>query len=134
MKDARVDAAGQLRCWNCGVANNFKQKRTFRSKVLVGVGALITKKKLKCNACGEYNQTGGAKPYTGPANKRLGKKFKTRLEDLDAAAVTPAVDGTSTPAAVVGPPPGWYANGVEGQEQWWNGLEWSVTRQIGATQ
>lgn len=54
-----------------------KEKRTFRSKMLVGVGALVTKKKLKCNACGEYNQTGNAKPYKGPKSKRLGKKYGT---------------------------------------------------------
>lgn len=45
--------------------------------MLVGVGALMTKKKLKCNACGEYNQTGSAKPYKGPKSKRLGKKYGT---------------------------------------------------------
>jgi Short C-terminal domain len=45
--------------------------------VAVGVGALLTKKKLKCNACGEYNDTGNAKPYKGPASTRLGKKFGT---------------------------------------------------------
>lgn len=29
---------------------------------MVGVGALATKKKLKCQACGEYNDVGNAKP------------------------------------------------------------------------
>lgn len=76
MKSVRIDTTGQTRCWNCG-CTGFKEKRTFRSKMLVGVGALITKKKLKCNACGEYNQTGNAKPYKGPKSKRLGKKYGT---------------------------------------------------------
>lgn len=41
-------------------------KRTFRSKLVVGVGALLTKKKMKCQACGEFNDAGNAKPYKGP--------------------------------------------------------------------
>jgi hypothetical protein len=76
MKNVRIDTTGQLRCWHCG-STSFKEKRTFRSKMLVGVGALLTKKKLKCHACGEYNQSGNAKPYRGPASKRLGKKYGT---------------------------------------------------------
>lgn len=82
MKAIRIDTTGQTRCWKCGSVS-FKEKRTLRSKALVGVGALITKKKLKCNACGEYNQTGGAKPYKGPASKRLGKKYGTLVNMHD---------------------------------------------------
>lgn len=65
MKDVRIDSEGTLRCWNCG-GKGFKSKRTTRSKLLVGVGALATKKKLKCEACGEYNDTGNAKPWVDP--------------------------------------------------------------------
>ena len=45
MKDVRIDENGELRCWNCG-SKGFTEKRTFRSKAMVGVGALLTKKKL----------------------------------------------------------------------------------------
>jgi hypothetical protein len=69
MKDVRVDSDGDLRCWNCG-NKGLLAKRTFRSKALVGVGALLTKKKLKCQTCGEYNDTGAAKPFTGPKDSR----------------------------------------------------------------
>lgn len=82
MLDIRIDDNGELRCWNCG-SKGFKSKRTLRSKAIVGAGAaaagavtfgmaagvvgaatpLITKKKLKCEACGKYNDTGNAKPY-----------------------------------------------------------------------
>lgn len=82
MKSVRIDTTGQTRCWNCG-STSFKEKRTFRSKMLVGVGSLLTKKKLKCNACGEYNQTGAAKPYKGPKSKRLGKKFGTLVNMVE---------------------------------------------------
>jgi hypothetical protein len=85
VKDVRIDTAAQLRCWNCG-CTGFKSKRTMRSKALVGVGALITKKKLKCEACGEYNDTGRAKPYKGPSSARLGKKYGT-LVNMHGASV-----------------------------------------------
>lgn len=75
MKDVRVDAAGELRCWNCG-NKGFKSKRTLRSKVIVGVGALATKKKLKCETCGEYNDTGSAKPFDGPASGKWRRRWK----------------------------------------------------------
>lgn len=69
MKDVRFDPDGSPRCWNCG-SRAFTNKRTTRSKVLVGVGALLTKKKLKCQRCGEYNDTGNGKPYDGPASRK----------------------------------------------------------------
>lgn len=75
MKDVRMDAEGELRCWNCG-SKGFKSKRTFRSKLAVGVGALITKKKLKCETCGEYNDTGNAKPYEGPDARKYRKMYE----------------------------------------------------------
>lgn len=57
MKNIKMDENGEARCWNCG-GKSFRQKRTFRSKVAVGVGALLTKKKLQCNQCGKYNDVG----------------------------------------------------------------------------
>jgi hypothetical protein len=100
MKDVRIDTTGQLRCWNCGSVG-FKSKRTLRSKMLVGVGTLVTKKKLKCEACGEYNDTGGAKPYKGPASQRLGKKYGTLVNMHGASAPdrTVALDDEGEPIA-----------------------------------
>lgn len=77
MKDIRIDSAGELRCWNCG-NSHFTEKRTFRAKAIgmtAGVATLgiagaaaplVTRKKLKCQACGKYNQVGNAKPYEPP--------------------------------------------------------------------
>lgn len=80
VKNVQVDSNGQLHCHNCG-AMAFTQKRTFRSKaagasgavaagvltggigLLAGAGTLATKKKLKCQACGTYNNVGNADPY-----------------------------------------------------------------------
>jgi hypothetical protein len=75
VKDVRIDQDGELRCWNCG-AKGFTEKRTLRSKALVGVGALLTKKKLKCQVCGEYNDTGNAKRYDGPASRKYKKQYE----------------------------------------------------------
>ncbi len=76
MRNVRVDTTGELRCWHCGCAS-MKEKRTFRSKALFGVSSLLTKQKLKCRICGEYNDVGNAEPYKGPSSKRLGKKYGT---------------------------------------------------------
>jgi predicted ATP-dependent serine protease len=79
MNDVRIDEAGELRCWNCG-SKNFHAKRTGRAHVVgfvtVGVGALATKKKLKCQQCGEYNQVGDAKRYFGPENKKYRRQYE----------------------------------------------------------
>jgi hypothetical protein len=56
-----MDFDGTLRCWSCG-SSNFEHKRTARSKVAFGVAALAAKKKLKCQACGKWNDVGNAKP------------------------------------------------------------------------
>jgi hypothetical protein len=97
LKDVRLDQDGELRCWNCG-AKGFTAKRTFRSKALVGVGALITKKKLKCQVCGEYNDTGNAKVYDGPASRKHRKTYEAEKANRDAQAATP-------PPAPLPPPP-----------------------------
>ena len=93
----RVDGDGELRCWNCG-SKGLIAKRTFRSKMLVGVGALLTKKKLKCQTCDEYNDTGNADPFTGPEarkwrkawEKEQDKKSKAQRESEARAAVLAA--------------------------------------------
>jgi DNA-directed RNA polymerase subunit RPC12/RpoP len=75
MKDIRIDSTGSPRCYNCG-SKGLTEKRTLRSKALVGVGALLTKKKLKCQRCGEYNDAGNGKPYTGPAARKYRKEWE----------------------------------------------------------
>jgi type II secretory pathway pseudopilin PulG len=86
VKDIRVDSEGEFRCWNCG-NKGLLEKRTFRAKMLVGVGALLTKKKLKCQTCGEYNDTGNAKPYEGPESRKWRKVWEKSQEAKGAAVV-----------------------------------------------
>ena len=88
MKDVRVDTDGSMRCWNCG-SKGLLAKRTFRSKMLVGVGALLTKKKLKCQRCGEYNDTGNGKPYDGPAKHKYRKEYETEMAGRGLVAAPP---------------------------------------------
>lgn len=100
MKDIRIDADGNQRCWNCG-NKNFTQKRTFRSKAasvtaavtVVGLPAaaatLATKKKLQCQACGEYNDVGSAKPWDAPADTKLAERKGTWRENAGAGAGSP---------------------------------------------
>ena len=68
MKNIQVDSDGEMRCWNCG-GKHFQDRRTTRAHLIgyttVGIGALATKKKLRCKLCGKYNDTGSADPYTG---------------------------------------------------------------------
>lgn len=80
MQDVRIDGDGNLRCWNCG-GQHFLEQRTGRSKILVGFGALVTKKKLKCQVCGEYNQTGDAKPYKQPASRKFRRRERNAAQD-----------------------------------------------------
>jgi hypothetical protein len=92
MKDVRIDKDGDLRCWNCG-GKSFNEKRTTRAKVMVGVGALVTKKKLQCQVCWEYNDVGSAKPFVGPE----GKKYQTPTaasEPNTTLKPTTAISGT----------------------------------------
>lgn len=86
MKDIRVDADGEFRCWNCG-NKGLLAKRTFRSKLLIGVGALLTKKKLKCQTCGEFNDTGNAKPFTGPEDRKWRKVYEEQQAAKSAATL-----------------------------------------------
>jgi hypothetical protein len=75
VKNVCVDGDGEFRCWNCGM-KGLLAKRTFRAKMLVGVGALLTKKKLKCQTCGEYNDTGNAQPFAGPESRKWRKVWE----------------------------------------------------------
>ncbi len=91
MKDIRIDVDGSPRCWNCG-SKGLTEKRTFRSKAMFGVGALVTKKKLKCQRCGEYNDTGSGKPYTGPDSRKYRKEWEAEQASRTAApAMTASV-------------------------------------------
>lgn len=100
MKDVRIDREGNLRCFNCG-QSSFIEKRTLRAKTLgvaaAGVGALLTHKKLKCRVCGEYNQTGNAQPYTGPADQKW-RQLETPVQN------PPVQDAVTQPIPVVAPP------------------------------
>lgn len=144
MKDIRIDTTGQLRCWHCG-CTGFKSKRTLRSKALVGVGALLTKKKMKCEACGEYNDTGHAKPYKGPSSARLGKKYGTLVnmhgkdaperdveldEDLEPVPAQEADPPSPAPPTLAPPPPGtgpdWLPDPRGAFEhRYWDGARWT---------
>ncbi|MED5264698.1 MAG: hypothetical protein VYA88_01010 [Actinomycetota bacterium] len=55
MKDVWIDEYGEQRCWSCS-GNDFTAKRPMRSILLLGGLALLTKKKLKCLNCGEFNE------------------------------------------------------------------------------
>ncbi len=92
MKNIRIDVDGTPRCWNCG-SRGLTEKRTFRSKAAIGVGALLTKKKLKCQRCGEYNDTGNGRPWTGPASRKYRKEWETE----QAARATTGAASPSTP-------------------------------------
>ncbi len=56
---------------------------------MVGVGALLTKKKLKCQRCGEYNDTGNGKPYQGPAKRKFRKEYEQEMADRGLQAAPP---------------------------------------------
>lgn len=98
MKNVRMDENGDLRCWNCG-GKGLLAKRTFRSKIAVGVGALLTKKKLKCQTCGEYNDSGNAAPFSGPE----GRKYRKAWEATQAPVSTEPAEPAPEPA--IWPPP-----------------------------
>ena len=95
MKDVRIDRDGELRCWKCG-SKNFENKRTFRAKAIGGVAGVatlglagaaapaVTKKKLRCQACGEYNQIGNAKPYEDPVAATSSPRVRTDAPHQDA--------------------------------------------------
>ena len=75
MEDIRVDEDGNLRCAGCG-GKNFHGRRTARAHVMgyttVGIGALVTQKKLRCQECGAYNKQGNAKPWREPGEAKVG--------------------------------------------------------------
>ena len=151
MKDVRVDADGEFRCWNCG-NKGLIAKRTLRSKVLVGVGALLTKKKLKCQTCGEYNDTGNAKPYTGPESRKWRKHYEAEQKKKSAAtlaseakaaadatalvlaeiASNPAIEASAPPPPPPDAPPppaipaSWTPDPTGRHElRYWDGLAWT---------
>jgi hypothetical protein len=139
MRNVRVDTTGELRCWHCG-CTSFKEKRTFRSKALMGVGSLLTKQKLKCQVCGEYNDVGNAQPYKGPASKRLGRKYGTLVAmfgaeepdrviasayDVPGAADVLPIE--ARPPAVMASPAGWHPDPHRRHElRYWDGAQWTA--------
>jgi hypothetical protein len=124
VRDVRVDADGALRCWSCG-GKNFLAKRTGRAHIVgyltVGVGALATKKKLKCQQCGQYNQTGKARPMGGGGAPPTWPTHAVPTAP-EASAPTPP----PPPPPPAGPPEGWYADPHrEATERWWDGSTWT---------
>jgi hypothetical protein len=100
VQDVRVDQTGKQRCWNCG-GFNFTSQRTTRSKVAFGVGALLANPKLRCVRCGEYNDTGSAKPYAGPSSRN--RQYQAEWADEQrqtTAADTPAASVVATQPSV----------------------------------
>lgn len=137
MRNVRVDTKGELRCWNCG-STSFREKRTLRSKALIGVGAMLTKKKMKCQVCGQYNDVGDAQPYKGPAQKRLGKKYGTMVNmhgaDVPEAVEADVPDPVETGGTPPPPPPpvvasipaGWNPDPLGRHElRYWDGTQWT---------
>jgi hypothetical protein len=107
MQDIRIDQQGRQRCWNCG-GLNFTQQRTARSKVGFGISSALTKPKLRCVRCSEYNDVGSARPYTGPASPSFkaewdaeGSDSSTEAGHHQVAVVTPIVPAPPPPAPVV---------------------------------
>jgi hypothetical protein len=151
VKDVRVDSDGDLRCWNCG-NKGLLAKRTFRSKMLVGVGALLTKKKLKCQTCGEYNDTGNAEPFTGPEGRKWRRAWEKEQErktaaqraaeeraaqlaaealvaqvrQAERAGITVVDDDAMPLAQPPAVPAAWAPDPTGGHElRYWNGTEWT---------
>ena len=84
VRDIEIDADGRQRCWKCG-GQNFTQQRTTRSKVSVGLGAALTKKKLRCVQCGTYNDVGSAKPYQPAASRSVAPAMPAPLTATELA-------------------------------------------------
>jgi hypothetical protein len=157
MRNVRVDTTGELRCWHCG-CTSFTEKRTFRAKVIgvtVGVATvgiygvvapLLTKKKMKCRICGDYNDVGNAQPYKGPLSRRLGTKYGTfvnmfsaaepdvivasayeRPGPVDVLAIEPSPVTWSSPRVPLASAPGWHAD-PHGRHhlRYWDGTRWTV--------
>jgi protocatechuate 3,4-dioxygenase beta subunit len=122
--------------------------------MLVGVGALLTKRKLKCQTCGEYNDTGNAQPFKGPEARKWRKAWEKeqdrksaaqrateqRSAELAAAALLSQVaqmqaqgvviDDNGEPvseAPAIAPLSGWHPD-PRGRHQYrcWNGQTWSA--------
>ena len=136
MKNIRIDSNGELRCWNCG-SKGLLAKRTARSKVAFGVGALASNKKLKCQSCGEYNDTGTAQPFTGPASRKWRKQYEAEQGSLGAARLPRPPPPRSSPeqAPTLPPPPtappavpaGWRPDPTgRNQLRYWDGYAWSA--------
>ena len=51
------------------------------------------KKKLKCQRCGKYNDTGSGKPYDGPAGREYRKEWKAEQKAAQAETAPPSPAG-----------------------------------------
>jgi hypothetical protein len=72
---------GKLCCGHCNAADHWTHKRTFRAKATFGPAALLTNKKLKCQACGIYNKPGKVRvPSNNYWNRPLWQVLEERRE------------------------------------------------------
>lgn len=116
MRNVRVDEHGDLVCWKCG-NRNLISKRTARSKVIVGVGALATKKKLKCQACGEYNDVGNAKPSASAKAAQRDAAMAAYQAQVQPVHQQPAVDPSGR---------GWHRDPVgRFHQRFFDGTQWT---------
>lgn len=108
MENIQVDDSGALRCSSCG-GRHFSEKRTRQAKVIGGAagvatlgivgaaGALVTKKKLYCQACGTYNRMGNAEPYRPKAASPPAASASPHQREVD-----PVSDATGSLMLMVG--------------------------------
>lgn len=116
MKDVRVDDEGNMRCWKCG-GKALNSERTTRSKLTLGVATLgVTKSKLRCQLCGEYNDTGSAKAWTSPKKPRLARKL-----GISDPGEQPVAASVTLPVAAWHPDP--YGRF---DHRWWDGATWTA--------
>jgi len=116
MKNVCVDTNGELRCYNCG-SKGFTEKRTLRAKVISVGLAPLTKKKMKCQVCGEYNDPGNADPYTGPKSKKYRKMYDAELKAAQNGAASTSRQGQLTAVEQLSKLVDLLAQGVITQEQ-----------------
>lgn len=120
MRNIQIDAEGKLRCSKCGAADSFISKRTFSDKAAgAGLGVVLagplglalglaSSKKLKCQACGVYNQTGNAQPFGTPS---LMNKLESHIQNKrDQQAAEKAAKPKATPELASGPTIGDWIN------------------------
>ena len=85
MSNIRYDSNGEMRCYWCGF-RHFTHKRTFASKATLGVGALLTGKKAKCQRCNQYNNLGKREAVARPAIGQIPRRVRSRTPQRNSPA------------------------------------------------